>query len=153
MIAILGCGRIGEALLGGLLGAGWKDIVVTSRTDSRTTELRERHGVEATSDNAAAVAQAAAAKSPLPDIEEEPGQGVYGVLDGLEIRLGRPSYCGADELANEILSRDPEASVVAFRHGETCHVFAVRQRLPRRSRSFIDMASLSKCFPAIASRP
>src|SRR5205807_2711521 len=78
---------------------------------------------------AAAVAQAAAAKSPLPDIEEEPGQGVYGVLDGLEIRLGRPSYCGADELANEILCRDPEASVVAFRHGETRHVFAVRQRL------------------------
>src|SRR5438270_519460 len=58
MIAILGCGRIGEALLAGLLGAGWKDIVVTSRTDARTTELRERHGVEATTDNAAAVAQA-----------------------------------------------------------------------------------------------
>src|SRR5581483_11822809 len=58
MIAILGCGRIGEALLGGLLGAGWKDIVVTSRTDARTMELRERHGVEATTDNAAAVAKA-----------------------------------------------------------------------------------------------
>jgi pyrroline-5-carboxylate reductase len=58
MIAILGCGRIGEALLVGLLGAGWKDIVVTSRTDSRAAELRERHGVEATTDNASAVAQA-----------------------------------------------------------------------------------------------
>ncbi len=78
---------------------------------------------------AAAVARAAAAKSPLPDIEEEPGQGVHGLLDGLEVRLGRPSYCGADRLADEILSRDPEASVVAFRYGEACHVFAVRQRL------------------------
>jgi pyrroline-5-carboxylate reductase len=58
MIAILGCGRIGEALLVGLLGAGWKDIVVTSRTDSRAAELRERHGVDATTDNASAVAQA-----------------------------------------------------------------------------------------------
>ncbi|HEX5245895.1 MAG TPA: pyrroline-5-carboxylate reductase [Gaiellaceae bacterium] len=58
MIAILGCGRIGEALLVGLLGAGWKDIVVTGRTDSRAAELRERHGVEATTDNASAVAQA-----------------------------------------------------------------------------------------------
>ena len=58
MIAILGCGRIGEALLAGLLGAGWKDSVVTSRTDARATELRERHGVEATTDNAAAVAKA-----------------------------------------------------------------------------------------------
>ena len=27
------------------------------------------------------------------------------------------------------LSRDPEASVVAFHHGSSCHVFAVRQRL------------------------
>lgn len=58
MIAILGCGRIGEALLVGLLGAGWNDIVVTSRTEARAAELRERHGVEATTDNAAAVAHA-----------------------------------------------------------------------------------------------
>ena len=52
-----------------------------------------------------------------------------GFVDGLEVRLGRPSFCGADRIANEILCRDPEASVVAFRHGETRHVFAVRQRL------------------------
>jgi pyrroline-5-carboxylate reductase len=58
MIAILGCGRIGEALLVGLLGAGWSDIVVTSRTAERAAELHERHGVEATTDNAAAVRKA-----------------------------------------------------------------------------------------------
>jgi len=58
MIAILGCGRIGEALLGGLLGAGWTDIVVTSRTEARATELRDRHRIEATTDNASAVAKA-----------------------------------------------------------------------------------------------
>ena len=58
MIAILGCGRIGEALLVGLLGAGWTDIVVTSRTEVRATELRDRHRVEATTDNAGAVAKA-----------------------------------------------------------------------------------------------
>jgi P-type Cu2+ transporter len=65
----------------------------------------------------------------LPDIEEEPGQGVRGMIDDIEIRLGRPSWCGADDAANEILQRDPEASVVAFRQGTTSHVFAVRQRL------------------------
>src|SRR5581483_9163522 len=85
--------------------------------------LSSRHPV------ASAVARASAASAPLPGIEEEPGQGVRGILDGIEIRLGRPSFCGADGLANEILCRDPEASVVAFRHGEKCHVFAVRQRL------------------------
>ena len=31
-IAILGTGRIGEALLSGLLSSGWTDIVVTART-------------------------------------------------------------------------------------------------------------------------
>ena len=46
--------------------------------------LSSRHPV------AAAVARAAKATSPLEGIEEEPGQGVHGMLDGREIRLGRP---------------------------------------------------------------
>jgi Cu2+-exporting ATPase len=78
---------------------------------------------------AAAVARAARAKTPLPGVEEAAGQGVHGFVDGLEVRLGRPSFCDADQLANDILCGDPEASVVAFRHGEVRHVFAVRQRL------------------------
>jgi P-type Cu2+ transporter len=78
---------------------------------------------------AAAVARAAKAKTPLPGVEEVAGQGVRGSTDGREVRLGRPSFCGADQLANDILCGDPEASVVAFRPGEDCYVFAVRQRL------------------------
>jgi pyrroline-5-carboxylate reductase len=58
-IAILGTGRIGEALLSGLLSSGWSDIVATSRSDARVAELRERHGIEATISNADAVAGAA----------------------------------------------------------------------------------------------
>jgi pyrroline-5-carboxylate reductase len=57
-IAIIGGGRIGEALLAGLLSSGWRstgEIVVTSRGEARADELRTRHGVEATTDNAAAV--------------------------------------------------------------------------------------------------
>lgn len=78
---------------------------------------------------AAAVAGAARAKRPLAEIEEVAGQGVRGFVKGLEIRLGRPSFCGAETIANDILCTDPEASVVAFLHGESRHVFAVRQRL------------------------
>ena len=85
--------------------------------------LSSRHPV------AAAIARAAKATAPLAGFQEEPGQGVHGTLDGMEVRLGRPSYCGAEDAANAILSRDPEASVVAFRQGSSCHVFAVRQRL------------------------
>jgi pyrroline-5-carboxylate reductase len=57
-IAILGGGRIGEALLAGLISSGWSDIVVTSRSESRVVELHERHGVEATTSNRDAVAGA-----------------------------------------------------------------------------------------------
>lgn len=78
---------------------------------------------------AAAVARAAGATKPLHGIEEVPGQGVRGFVGEIEVRLGRPSFCDADRQANEILCEDPEASVVAFRHGDDCHVFAVRQRL------------------------
>jgi pyrroline-5-carboxylate reductase len=58
-IAILGAGRIGEALLSGLLSSGWTDIVATSRNDARVAELHDRHGVDATTSNTDAVTGAA----------------------------------------------------------------------------------------------
>jgi pyrroline-5-carboxylate reductase len=60
-IAILGCGKIGEALLAGLLSTDWRkadEIVVTGRRDERLAELSERHGVTATRSNAEAVSGA-----------------------------------------------------------------------------------------------
>lgn len=58
-LAILGCGRLGEALLAGLLDAAVvdaRDVVVTARRSTRVEELAERHGVTGTTDNAAAAA-------------------------------------------------------------------------------------------------
>jgi P-type Cu2+ transporter len=78
---------------------------------------------------AAAVARSAGARIPLPGIEEKPGYGVFGEVDHVEVRLGRPSWCGADDLARQASDDDPEASVVLFQHGETRHVFKVRQRM------------------------
>jgi pyrroline-5-carboxylate reductase len=60
-IAILGCGKIGEALVAGLLSSDWRrpdELVVTARRDDRVAELNERHGVTATRSNAEAVAGA-----------------------------------------------------------------------------------------------
>ena len=57
-IAILGAGRIGEALVVGLLSSGRHtaaDIVVTGRRTERLEELATRHGVTTTTDNRAAV--------------------------------------------------------------------------------------------------
>jgi pyrroline-5-carboxylate reductase len=61
-VAILGAGKIGEALLGGLLTAGWREpdeIVATGRREERIAELRERYGVTATLSNSEAVRGAA----------------------------------------------------------------------------------------------
>ena len=61
-IAILGAGKIGEALLSGLLSSGWRDpgdLAATVRRPERVDELHERHGVAATLSNSEAVAGAA----------------------------------------------------------------------------------------------
>ncbi len=60
-LAVLGCGKMGEALVAGLIGSGWRspdEIMVTARSEPRIAELTEIHGVEGTLDNAAAVAGA-----------------------------------------------------------------------------------------------
>ncbi len=60
-LAVLGGGKMGQALLGGLLASGWRkaeDVVVTARRTERLEELSAAYGVETSTDNAAAVAGA-----------------------------------------------------------------------------------------------
>jgi Cu2+-exporting ATPase len=86
---------------------------------------------------AAAVAQAAGARSPVVGAVEEPGQGVRAELGGVEIRLGRPAFCAAEQLAKDSASADPEASIVAFSRGEEKYVLSVRQGLRPDARAVI----------------
>lgn len=61
-IAILGAGKLGEAMLSGFLSSGWRspdELVATSRRPERRQELADRFGVETTADNAAAANGAA----------------------------------------------------------------------------------------------
>ena len=61
-IAVLGTGRIGEALISGLLSSGWRrpeDIIASSRRPERVVELAERYGIATTMDNVEAAAGAA----------------------------------------------------------------------------------------------
>lgn len=55
-VAVLGTGKIGEALLSGMIRAGWSpaDLMVTSRRPERAAELRARYGVEAVTNAEAA---------------------------------------------------------------------------------------------------
>ncbi|MEL7059599.1 MAG: NAD(P)-binding domain-containing protein, partial [Acidobacteriota bacterium] len=57
-VAILGCGKLGEALLAPLLAAdavSRADLIATARRDERLARLRERFGIEVTTDNQRAV--------------------------------------------------------------------------------------------------
>ncbi len=105
------------------------DVVNSAAIPPEMFELAGRLALASHHPVAAAVARASKARSPLAGVVEEPGQGVRAFIEGEEIRLGRPSFCGADRLANEILIRDPEVSAVAFSRGATRYVFAVRQLL------------------------
>jgi pyrroline-5-carboxylate reductase len=61
-VAIIGCGKIGESLLRGLLSSDWRspgEIVVTARREERVRELADRYGVEGALTNTEAVAGAA----------------------------------------------------------------------------------------------
>jgi pyrroline-5-carboxylate reductase len=60
-VAILGCGKIGESLLAGLLSSDWRapdEVVATARREERAQEVRERFAVQAGLSNAEAVAGA-----------------------------------------------------------------------------------------------
>lgn len=60
-ITIVGCGTLGEAVLGGLIAAGAAaigDLVVTTRRKEHAEEIAQRHGVTTTLDNRAAIARA-----------------------------------------------------------------------------------------------
>lgn len=60
-VAVIGVGKLGEAILGGALKAGALDaanVVVTARRASRAAEMAEKYGCRAGTDNPAAAAGA-----------------------------------------------------------------------------------------------
>jgi pyrroline-5-carboxylate reductase len=63
-LAILGGGKMGEALMSGLLRSGWRnpdEVVVSVRREERGSDLATRYGVQTTLDNQLAVREAAIA--------------------------------------------------------------------------------------------
>jgi pyrroline-5-carboxylate reductase len=83
-VGILGGGRIGEALLSGLLSSGWRtlgEIAVGDRGEDRVAELHERYGVAATTSNPAVVSGAG-----LVVVAVKP-QDIDGLLDEIGGRL------------------------------------------------------------------
>src|ERR671918_281312 len=82
-IAILGVGRIGEALISGLLSSEWRkpgEIAATARRAERVAELRERYRIEATLSNHDAVAGAALV---VIAVKPQDIEGLLGEIGGL----------------------------------------------------------------------
>lgn len=91
-VGIIGCGRLGEALLAGMLDAEVVDateVVVTARRQERVEALAARHGVSATIVNDAAavcdVVVLGLKPQVLPGVLEEVGDHVAG--DALVVSL------------------------------------------------------------------
>lgn len=60
-LALVGVGRMGEALLSGLLGSSWvrpDQVVATARREERCREVEKQYGVRATTDNREAISSA-----------------------------------------------------------------------------------------------
>jgi pyrroline-5-carboxylate reductase len=82
-VAILGAGRIGEALIAGLVSSRWREpheIAATGRREERIAELRERHGVAATLSNPEAVAGASLV---VIAVKPQDLEGLLGEIGGL----------------------------------------------------------------------
>ena len=85
--------------------------------------LSSRHPV------AAAIARAAKATAPLAGLRGRAGPGGPWYIGRNGGQAWRPVLLWCRGCGKCDSGRDPEASVVAFRQGSSCHVFAVRQRL------------------------
>lgn len=77
---------------------------------------------------AAAVARQHVGAKPLDGVTEEYGRGVRTIVDGVEARLGSPDFCSV-EVPDSLIARHPNASVIAYRHGDRHAVFVVHQAL------------------------
>ena len=82
-MAIIGCGKIGESLLRGLLSSDWRspgEIVVTARREERVRELADHYGVEGAMSNTEAVAGAALI---VIAVKPQDFDGLLGEIGGL----------------------------------------------------------------------
>ncbi len=65
----------------------------------------------------------------IKEAAEIHGSGVEAMIGTAKARLGSPAFCDLDAEAKAAQAQDPEASVLAFRCGDTKAVFLMRQML------------------------
>ncbi|WP_332695745.1 heavy metal translocating P-type ATPase [Bosea sp. (in: a-proteobacteria)] len=89
------------------------------------------------------IAAAAGDPRPAEGVREHHGLGLSALVGVAEMRLGSVAFCGAESEAADVTARYPAASLIAWRHGERCAVFAVDQHLrPGAEASIRDLRAL-----------
>ncbi|MGC5779453.1 heavy metal translocating P-type ATPase [Methylobacterium sp. NFXW15] len=98
--------------------------------DQPALETAARLALSSRHPMAAALATLAPGATPFLGAEEAAGLGVRVIVDGEELRLGSPRFCGAEAQAQAALASDPESSVICFRAGAQAPLaFPVRQAI------------------------
>lgn len=147
-LAVLGGGKMGEALIAGLLASGWRkpqDLVATARRQERVAELAEHHGIDAMVENAKAVAGAdvvVLAVKPqdieglLSDISAHvgPDQTILSVVAAIptsfiEARLGASVPVVRAMPNTPSIVHEGMAGIAAGRHADESHLALARDVL------------------------
>ena len=107
------------------------DASLANRSEVSDATLALAGGLASASRHPLAVAVSMAAGKPAPvkDVREVAGAGVSAEIDGTEARLGSLAFCDAEAMGASVAARHPDASLIAFRHGQTVTIFAVEQAL------------------------
>jgi pyrroline-5-carboxylate reductase len=140
-LAVLGGGKMGEALIAGLLASGWRrpeDLVVTARSAPRLAHLEALYKVETSTDNATAIAGAriiVLAVKPqdiealLSDISTHvgPQQTVLSVVAAIptafiEARLSEPAPVVRAMPNTPSVVHEGMAGIAAGRHADQAHL-------------------------------
>ena len=100
---------------------------------------------------AQAISRAAGHRAPLADTQEHRGLGLSALVDGVEMRLGSPAFCGTEALAELVAADLPTASLIAWRHGDQEAVFAIGQKLRPDARACIEALTRLGLEPIILS--
>ncbi|MBY6242504.1 heavy metal translocating P-type ATPase [Methylosinus sp. Sm6] len=112
-------------------------LVDASSLDAELVALAARLAHSSSHPLARALAAGHPRAAPLDGARETRGEGVAAIVDGVEARLGGPRFCDLERESAACAARDPEASIVAFRHGERTAVLRLRQVLRPDAREII----------------
>lgn len=85
-----------------------------------------------------AVSRAGGSPAPIHGVQEHQGLGLSAQSENGEMRLGSIAFCNAEAMAGPVATAFPSASLIAWRQGENCAVFAIGQRLRPEAEACIE---------------